>query len=107
MLPFADGGVAGWNVPFGSKVYLPGPVQAAFGANNPAEASNDAPYSNATQATQHQSNVPVIYGDAAWTACPVANVPVNGPPNKECGGDVGGVVLPVANVGNSPTQALQ
>lgn len=122
LLPFsnATSGVLSFNPPYGDAGF----VRQHFLAYEPNDnslagkvapwgsaGSSNAPTSNHMGGNQHSGSAQAFI-DFSKQVCSVGHVapgtPANGPtPADECGGDVGGFVVPVANSGLAPTGNLQ
>ena len=106
-LPFSDApnGPLSFNPPYGDVSFIRDHY-AFVAANDPDQASNISPYTNATVSTTRQSNAVVNFGGPG-TSCPLLNAPIDAPPLSECGGDVGGWIIPVPTLPLSGRGQLQ
>ena len=120
MLPFDD--AAAWNGPFGDVSFIrdhSAVVTSAFGPllDGAPALTAGFPYSSYILADDNQDTAHAYYpylGTSAGNGSPQSSrqsmpaMPTlcaggqgtNTPPNAECGGDVGGTILPVAGAGS-------
>ncbi len=98
LLPFDFANPA---APYGDAYYIRDHY-SFVAANDNAEGAAIAPFQTCNNDTTHQSNVVVSFGGAGIFGCPTANLPVNGPPTAECGGDAGGYIRAATPANYSP-----
>jgi hypothetical protein len=96
LLPFSDAASGGlsFNPPYGDVGFIRDHF-SYLQADDNQNYTNNGVYNSSKQQTTHQAlYTPSGFGEPAVN-CGSGKVGVNGPPSAECGGDAGGMILPV------------